>query len=318
MKNNLLFAFLLLTLACSGSIDRTMDAGRRFTEINGLQSGVLTRSQSPYHVTGTLTVAPGAALEIEAGVSLSFDNSIGLIIQGSLQATGTTVRFISFQAFDNPIGDDDWDGIKFVAAGAASQLAFCTIQDVRIDMADSLENATIEVVNSQLEMSNCIIRNNSTPVGGGLFASRSRVTIKNSIFRDNQSGNFGAAILCIESEAEIINNTIFNNRSINIGSGLVLVDQVSTDVQNNIFFQNTSGTGDPRIAIFSGDSTNFHQAFNFLPFGRLDPRFISNENLHLSIGSPAMNTGNPDPAFNDIDGTRNDQGAFGGPLGNWL
>ncbi len=318
MKKNLLFACLILSFGCGGD-NNIMSGGIRFTEISGSQSGVLTRSESPYHVTGTLTVAAGTALQIEPGVSLFFDDSTMLIVQGRLEAVGAAnARFIQFQAFDQPAEDDRWFGIKFVDSSAGSQMALCTIEDVRIDVADSLQNAAIEVIRSPLEIQNCIIRGNHTPFAGGLFATQAQVTVRNNIFRDQVTGNFGAAILCIESAAEIINNTIFNNRCINYGSGLVFIDQASSDIQNNIFFQNTSGAGDPRIGFFSGDSTNFNQAFNFLPFGDMNPEFLSNADLRLSTASPAIDMGNPDSAFNDVDGTRNDLGASGGPLGAWL
>jgi len=52
-----------------------------------------------------------------------------------------------------------------------------------------------------------------------------------------------------------------------------------------------------------------------------DPMFIAwsddgdwtNDNLCLAPGSPGVDAGDPDPAYNDPDGTRNDMGAFGGP-----
>jgi parallel beta-helix repeat protein len=49
--------------------------------------------------------------------------------------------------------------------------------------------------------------------------------------------------------------------------------------------------------------------------------------FHLKAGSPAINAGDPAPAYNDPDGTRNDLGAYGGPAApgpvppkgtNWL
>jgi len=49
----------------------------------------------------------------------------------------------------------------------------------------------------------------------------------------------------------------------------------------------------------------------------MNPLFTSNDNLHLSQNSSCINKGNPAPEYNDADGTRNDQGAFGGPLGDW-
>ncbi len=42
------------------------------------------------------------------------------------------------------------------------------------------------------------------------------------------------------------------------------------------------------------------------------------ENGHfLQAGSPCIDTGNPDPAYNDPDGTQNDIGCYGGPGGDW-
>ncbi|MGE5399120.1 MAG: hypothetical protein ACM3S2_01880 [Ignavibacteriales bacterium] len=57
--------------------------------------------------------------------------------------------------------------------------------------------------------------------------------------------------------------------------------------------------------------------FNFLPFALLDPSFRSDADLHLSANSPCIDAGNPAPEFRDTDNSRNDQGAFGGLLGDW-
>jgi hypothetical protein len=47
----------------------------------------------------------------------------------------------------------------------------------------------------------------------------------------------------------------------------------------------------------------------------LDPQFLNMDlqDYRLSPSSPCVNAGNPDPAYNDLDGTRNDMGAYGGP-----
>ncbi len=76
-------------------------------------------------------------------------------------------------------------------------------------------------------------------------------------------------------------------------------------------------TGDPRIAIISGDSSNIYEQYNFLALGTMDPLFISEVDFHLQQISPCIDSGNPLPEFNDQDGSRNDQGAYGGPNGDW-
>lgn len=301
----------MLFLNCSDS-DNPTTSRPTATEISGSLSGVLPRSNSPYLVTGTVTVQPNTKLEIAGGVRLMFADSTMLIVKGELQAVGSADRVIEFEAAEN-----NWFGVKFIDTDAPSQLSFCTLTDVLFDIPDSLRNSVIEVLNADLTMQNCIIRDNFTLLGGGLFASRSQVTVSNNIFRDNRSENFGAGILLVESEVLVINNTIFRNECINFGGGLVVSDPVSSDIQNNIFYQNTATGGDPRIALFSGDSSNFTPQYNFLPLGNMDPLFFSSDNLHLAPTSPAIDKGNPDAAFNDVDLSRNDQGAYGGPLGNW-
>ena len=40
--------------------------------------------------------------------------------------------------------------------------------------------------------------------------------------------------------------------------------------------------------------------------------------FRLKDNSPCIDTGHPNPIYNDVDSSRNDMGAFGGPYGNWL
>jgi len=49
----------------------------------------------------------------------------------------------------------------------------------------------------------------------------------------------------------------------------------------------------------------------------LDPQIVSLDSLdfHLYLGSPLIDAGNPDSTFNDVDGSVNDIGLYGGPFG---
>ena len=47
-----------------------------------------------------------------------------------------------------------------------------------------------------------------------------------------------------------------------------------------------------------------------------DPLFVGSGDYNLQNGSPCIDTGNPGVQYNDIDGSRNDMGAYGGPNGD--
>lgn len=136
-------------------------------------------------------------------------------------------------------------------------------------------------------------------------------------------------------------NTYNNNYAFWIGSGATLASF------NNIIF-NYSGrytdrgyTFDPNRSTVSQISSNIgysiedeflYGPFNYInAFNNLsgtgsgggvylathlttDPVFVDTTDFVLGPNSPARNAGDPDPRFNDIDGTRNDMGIYGGPF----
>jgi hypothetical protein len=88
-------------------------------------------------------------------------------------------------------------------------------------------------------------------------------------------------------------------------------DYNTTIIQYNCLFGNTNDYGESAAA-GTGDI-------------HTDPLFVSTidggvgatTDFHLAPSSPCRNTGNPDPSFNNPDGTRNDIGPYGGPYGAW-
>ena len=70
---------------------------------------------------------------------------------------------------------------------------------------------------------------------------------------------------------------------------------------NNTVTYNLSQTGDENGVLV-------HNRLN------ADPAFVDTTDFVLGATSPARNAGDPDPRFNDIDGTRNDMGIYGGPF----
>jgi len=253
-----------------------------------------------------------SSLNIEPGVRLLFYDSTKFSIYGSINAMGTTSAYITFTGNSN-----NWFGINLENSNQNNTFQFCVFEKILIPDAQVSEFGSITIINSSVEIMNCVFQNNYAINGGGIYIDESNITLSNNIFVDNQAEIFGGAIISKKSTSRIYNNTIYHNIATNYGGGLVLVDPVFDNVQNNIFYLNQNQTGDPRISIYSGDSTAFNLEYNFLWFGNLNPEFVSNTNFHLKAGSPCIDEGNPLNEFNDWNGTRNDQGAYGGPNGNW-
>ena len=307
-------ALLATLITCSengGGINPVVQSTHG-TSIEGSISGYLTKDDSPYYVINDIYIDSLNTLEIEPGVRLIFYDSTNFTIRGTLLSVGDTLAFITYTSFSG-----SWFGINIENSLNENRFQFSHFDDILIEDSEISEFGAITIYNSNASIINCVIRDNSTVNGGGIAIIESEVVIKNNIIRNNQAAAFGGGIISIESVSKIYNNTIFQNRSSNYGGGLVLINPVQDDIQNNIFYLNSNQSGDPGISINSGDSTKAIIHYNFYGNSNLDPRFVSDDNLELQIHSPCIDNGNPEINFNDNNGTRNDQGSFGGPNAAW-
>ena len=285
--------------------------GSGYTMIQGSVSGLLRLSQSPFRVTGDVLVDSLAILTIQPGVIIRFQDSTKLVVRGKLVCAGTLSAPILFTSYS-----ERWKGIIISNSSEVSSFQFAIVESVDVS-GDFDRNGAVEISNSIIIAANSIFRGNRAVNGGAISIDQSQSVISNCFFLDNYASTFAGAVLSSQSSNRIINNTFFKNSSFNYGGGLVLSSPVFDEVQNNIFYMNTNSLGDPRVAYYQTDSTHYVSQFNFLPFGSLDPKFVSLTDFHLAYGSPCIDSGNSGSQFNDADGTRNDQGAYGGPLGNW-
>jgi len=168
---------------------------------------------------------------------------------------------------------------------------------------------------------NNIIEQNGTlvlPTKYGIFCLDSPALIANNLVVSN--GWYGIFLEFPRStSAQVINNTIVGNPA----AGLWCHESINPVIKNNIIVGNDGGIevyslSLPVIAyndVWGNSDYNYNNASPGLGGISTDPLFDSASlvRYYLTNGSPCLHAGDPDPAYNNSDGTRNTMGAYGGP-----
>jgi hypothetical protein len=309
-----LLLLIISILAFNSCTERELFEGSVFPSISGLYteifgeiSGKLTLNKSPYFISRDITVRRTDTLIIEPGVVLFFNEKSKLIVKGFLNATGNRYRRIYFNAYKS-----EWSGIFFENSMKNSIIKFCVLE--RMSSVQTVENinASINIINSSATFQNNYFRNSNNSDGDFIFLQNSEITLTNNIFTSNKFGS--NLIHSNNSNSKIFNNVFYNNKSLSNEDNIIIRNSVFNNIQNNIFYKNVSSN---EITSVDNDTSRFKIAFNFFGGDNNDPMFWNTETFRLYYLSPCKDAGNPSPEFNDVDGSRNDQGAYGGPFGNW-
>jgi hypothetical protein len=155
------------------------------------QNAVWSKQNSPYLLTGDLSVAPGVSLVIEKGVSIgvarndqwdadSVDDKIEILVQGTLMIQGTNDDPVSITSTSSAPQAGDWEGIIF---DTVADLSTSLVKGLRASCAVNAINGRAGVPTiSESRFFNC------REAGVKVSSAREPVVIRNSEFDTCSSG----------------------------------------------------------------------------------------------------------------------------------
>ncbi|MBL9167136.1 MAG: right-handed parallel beta-helix repeat-containing protein [Verrucomicrobiales bacterium] len=298
-------------------------------------------------ITGqdTLIVAPGESIQSAidaAAVGDTVHVDAGTFTENIHLRSGVNVVGSGFNSTTlRGLGD----GTVVTAIGVTNS----RFEGFRITRSGTTGDSGVLISGGSLLLDNNWITGN---LDGVRIQSRSSSIIRNNIIQGNGSAtdsivNYG--IISLNSTPLIANNLVISNSGVgiylawpdsagtqvinntvsgNTDSGIWCYNGANAIIKNNIFRANVSGISATHGAVpqisFNDVVDNTWKNYDSQVGGianpgpgdiSVDPLFdeASSPPFALGIGSHCINAGDPNPIYNDRDGTRNDIGCFGGP-----
>ena len=129
--------------------------GAVYGGVSGEVSGTWTLANSPYVITGDITVPSEESLTIEAGVEVRFFGSYLFDVNGDLTATGTEQDSIYFvNHIPTDVWAEKWQGIDLNDYSSNLVMSYVSargVQETTLYMYNIYSDATISIDNSRFE-----------------------------------------------------------------------------------------------------------------------------------------------------------------------
>ncbi|MCK4358759.1 MAG: T9SS type A sorting domain-containing protein [Candidatus Cloacimonetes bacterium] len=311
----------------------------------GNVSGTWNFAGSPYIIDGEIQIQIGDTLIIELGVEVLFSGHFKFNVYGRLLAEGNADSIITFTAQDTLTG---WHGLRFFNTNAngqdSSQLSYCIFEYSKATGTASSGGA-IYLENSDENFEDVTIcKNEALGYGGGIYMINSNPNLTGVSIYNNTATYDGGGIFCYSSIPSLIRITLNHNSTEWHGGGIACFDNSDLNLVNVTISKNISSYGGCAIAclynsdvtllnsiiwdngineICTVDNGSISATYSDIKDGTgqsyfgegcidADPLFENPVigDFHLTAYSPCIDAGDPDPIYNDPDGTRNDMGAY--------
>ncbi len=224
----------------------------------GNVSGTWTKSNSPYNITGDITIPLHTNLNIEPGVQIIFKGYYRINVFGSLVAKGTVTDSIYFMKVitdtagltDTITANGGWHSIIWNNPATGYQMSdssifnYCVFEYAKT--IDSLGSGGAISINdyNNIKFSNCsFYKNVAKKNGGAIYITYSSDLIfQNCSFKMNQakSGSGGAFFSDWGSRPIILNCTFLKNKCKADGGALWMISN-NPVIQNCLFANNNAG-----------------------------------------------------------------------------
>jgi parallel beta-helix repeat protein len=180
----------------------------------------------------TLVIDPGAIILFQAYYRFSVESG------AVLRAVGSDSNFITF---NERFAGNGWHGIHFANSSDSSRLEYCLIKHgSSFGEGDDFNGGGINILQSNLKISNCIIDSCNASNGGAIFSSNGSIPIITGCTIRYCTGGLGGGIFAFNSNP-VIKNCYFRQNTGGGGGAINLTNSLST-VDSNYFIANT-GTG---------------------------------------------------------------------------
>ena len=207
--------------------------GTAGTMVSGSVSGTWTKAESPYTVTGNISVAKTKTLTIEPGVTVRFAGPFSFTVgyRATLKANGTAQEPILFTATNKTEG---WLGIRFINAGKDDVLQYCTIEYALKPYTGTNDWKDL--------MGGAILCAEGSTAGDGT-STPSSPTIDHCLISHCFALNGGAIACMDESKAVVSNSVILDNAAEFYAGGLFIYGYAQPTITHNVIAGNNGYIG---------------------------------------------------------------------------
>jgi hypothetical protein len=283
----------------TSQIERYFGPGPRYIQGHTIYGDETWYSGGTYEVQGNISVAQGASLTIEHGVTVKIATGVSFQVYGTLKATGATFTWAD--------GQNQWNGIRFAgAASSNSKLDNCIIEHASGTYGYSHQVYNLVVIyieSASPTINGCTLRNNSASSVIYIFDSggQSAPMLTNNIISGFSSG-IGISIdadyffPATTSTPTITGNTITGNsigimtkgggvyQSNNFNNNVVGISASYPSNNNPDILNNTysSNTNDVELSGTIGKSLNWNNVSSISTYGFT---IASGGNVNISNGA---------------------------------